>query len=150
MKCIKCNKEIINGSNFCEFCGAKQELIIKDKFCVNCGTNITDKKYCSNCGCVSEMGNTVLLTVSRRKRTLGFAVSFNVFVDGINIGKLKNNSSLSYNLSIGSHKVIIDSIEKNTEVLLDIKENTNNVEIVVEAKMGIIAATARLLDVIYK
>lgn len=177
MKCLNCSKEINDNSNFCEFCGSKVEKIVpKSLFCTNCGNKLDGGNFCSCCGMkvsnnqieneVNNISNenvitnnqvinnnsdkNIILNVTRQKKTMGFAVSFTVHVDGVVIGKLKNGMTLTTNIKPGHHVVNIESVEKNTIQEIDVNENTNSVEIVVVAKMGIIAANASLVDVIYK
>lgn len=48
MNCQKCGKEIDQGSNFCKYCGAKQEQML---VCPNCQAELTpDSAFCSKCG----------------------------------------------------------------------------------------------------
>ena len=157
MKCLNCNNEINENSNFCEYCGTKIEKQINN-YCSNCGSLLNSGNFCSSCGTkinnnltiYNQTTNNHLLTVTRQKKTLGFAVSFTVHVDGNIIGKLKNGESLSCSLNPGKHVVNIESVEKNTIEEIIINDNTNSVEIIVVAKMGIIAANAKIVDVIYK
>lgn len=58
MKCIKCGKNIIDGSKFCQFCGApvEQEKQINNAnknyvVCPVCGAEIRkENSFCTNCG----------------------------------------------------------------------------------------------------
>ncbi len=46
--CPKCNKELADGTKFCDACG---EQIPEAVFCPNCGTQTTsDTAFCPNCG----------------------------------------------------------------------------------------------------
>lgn len=125
-------------------------------FCTNCGKKV-DGNFCTNCGTKVESNEEVNiesgnipLTVTRPKSMVGMAISFTVYVDGKDIGKLKNNTSLNCNVSVGEHTVIIKSLEKEVIQNVLIKEDTNSVELIVGIKMGIIAGRAVLKDVIYK
>ncbi len=47
MKCFKCDKEIPEGSKFCNHCGCETVMI-----CPACGKKIPDgSKFCNHCGC---------------------------------------------------------------------------------------------------
>lgn len=47
MNCCNCNKEIPDGSEFCNFCGSKQE---EKLFCNNCGRELPiDSEFCQYC-----------------------------------------------------------------------------------------------------
>lgn len=46
MYCVSCQKEISDGSKFCNYCGSKQDLI-----CDGCGANLSsDSIFCNQCG----------------------------------------------------------------------------------------------------
>lgn len=48
MKCDHCNKEIPDGSEYCSYCGSKQE---ERTYCHKCGNLIlTDSEFCQYCG----------------------------------------------------------------------------------------------------
>lgn len=195
MKCLNCNNEINDNSNFCEFCGYKVEKNIpKNLFCTNCGNKLDGGNFCSSCGmkvndnqlstsisdyqssnisndnvlvnelniensidneqAINEANDSnnkkIVLNVIREKKTMGFAVPFTVHVDGNVIGKLKNGCTISCNINQGKHVVNIESVEKNTIQEIIVNDNTNSVEIRVVAKMGFVAATAKIIDIIYK
>lgn len=53
MRCVKCNRELEEGSRFCEHCGAPQPLSpMSDRvFCPNCGKEIpAGSRFCASCG----------------------------------------------------------------------------------------------------
>lgn len=177
MKCIKCYKEINDNSNFCEYCGNKVEKNI-NIFCINCGNKLDGGNFCSSCGMKvsksaivnnyninsnKEMNNngevvnetinnnkSIILNITRQKKNIGFAVPFTVHVDDVVIGKLKNDNTISCNIKPGHYVVNIESVEKNTIQEIDVNENMSSVEIIVVAKIGFVAATAKIVDVIYK
>lgn len=113
-------------------------------FCTNCGSKLNGKK-CPICD-----GKKIPLTVTRPKSMVGMAISFTVYVDGKDIGKLKNNTSLSCDVTVGAHTVIIKSLEKDLVQNILVKEDTNSVEMIAGVKMGFLAGRANLKDVIYK
>ena len=119
-------------------------------FCTNCGKEV-NSNFCTNCG-TKVGGNTgsVTLSVVRPKSMVGVAVAFTVYVDGTNIGKLKNNTTLTYDVTPGEHTIIIKSLEKEVKQNILVQENTNSVEVVVGIKMGLIAGRAVLKEVNYK
>ena len=48
MKCVNCSRELPEGSDFCPYCGSKQEEKI---FCNKCGRELPpDSDYCQFCG----------------------------------------------------------------------------------------------------
>lgn len=120
-------------------------------FCTNCGKEV-NAKFCTNCGTKVEVesGKTVPLTITRPKSMVGMAISFTVYVDGKDIGKLKNNTSLNCNVTVGEHNVIVKSIEKELIQNILVKEDTNSVEVIVAIGMGFVAGRPVLKNVIYK
>ncbi len=51
--CVKCGKPLLQGANFCGYCGtpiAKEPA--QKRYCVECGTELQpDLLFCPNCGC---------------------------------------------------------------------------------------------------
>ena len=123
-------------------------------FCTNCGKEV-DGNFCTSCGAkvesnVESSGKTVPLTITRPKSMVGMAISFTVYVDGKDIGKLKNNTSLNCNVTVGDHNIIVKSLEKEVNQNILVNDDTNSVEVIVGIKMGLVAGRAVLKDVIYK
>ena len=121
-------------------------------FCPNCGKEIEKGNFCPNCGNKVEgndNGRRVPLTITRNKRVMGFAISFPIFVDDVEIGKLGNGKSLSYEVSEGVHVVRFKCVEKDIEQEITVNSSTNSVEIICQLKMGLVAGIAQILDVKY-
>lgn len=116
--------------------------------CTNCNKEVEDNKnFCPSCG--SKLGDYTLI-VTRKKKTMGFAIPFPIYVDGNKIGDLKNGQSITYNLTKGEHKVLIKSVEKdiNQEIILDDEHKT--VEISLYGTMGLLAVRPVLKNIEYK
>ena len=60
----------------------------------------------------------VPLTITREKRFMGWAIPFSVFVDGVKVGDIKNGKSLSCQVGLGSHVVLVKCVEKDVEDVL--------------------------------
>ena len=117
-------------------------------FCTNCGNKIEENsKFCTNCGTKIQIDKLIPIIVTREKKAVGMAISFTVYVDGKNIGKIKNNSSLTCNVSVGKHQVIIKSLEKDTIQDIEVSESTNSVEIIITVKMGILSGKAGIKEI---
>ena len=57
---------------------------------------------------VSQMNNQVgQLTIIRDKNFVGMAIAFKIFVDGVEVGKLKNGETVTYPIYYGQHRVEI-------------------------------------------
>ena len=116
--------------------------------CPNCNSKVEkNKSFCPSCG--EKLGEYTLI-VTRTKKAMGFAIPFPIYVDGIKVGDVKNGESITYKLTEGKHMVSINSVETNLEqgIILDNEHKT--VEIIFQAKMGIIAAKPKLINIIYK
>lgn len=53
MRCVKCNRELTEGSRFCEYCGAPQPSspMPNRVFCPNCGKELpAGGRFCVSCG----------------------------------------------------------------------------------------------------
>jgi len=120
--------------------------------CPNCGKEISKGKFCPECGTKIENSNSsnkITLTVTRKKKVMGFAIPFSVYVDDEKIGSLGNGKSLTYEVGEGTHKVIFKCVEKDVIQEINITSVTQSVEVTCQAKMGLAAAVAQVLDVKY-
>lgn len=121
--------------------------------CLNCGCKIDlGAKFCPFCGSptkLSDEENTGKLTIIREKKTMAFAISFEVYVDNSRLGSLKNNSELSCDLPFGEHEVIVKSIEKDVLQNITLNENQKNAEIHIVPKMGLISANPHIKEIKY-
>ena len=123
---------------FCPECGKE---LNKGKFCPECGTKIENKS--------SNNGNMITLTVTRKKRVIGCAIPFSVYVDDVKIGNLGNGKSLTCEVGEGVHTVMFKCVEKNVTQEVNVTSETNSVEVTCRATMGLAAAVAQVLDVKY-
>lgn len=150
-KCPTCNAELEVGSLFCAECGAKIENSTKKKTTkkeVKEDKKET-KKIKENEECKSENVHTATLTVSRKKSFKGCAVPFHVLLDGVKVGDLKNGASVTCEVEEGIHKVTISTIDKDTDQPIEVTKERNSIEILTVAKMGLVAAKADIVDIIF-
>lgn len=94
--------------------------------------------------------NNKEIIITREKKLMGFAVPFPVFVDDVKVGDLKNGKSITVNVGIGRHKVVFKCVEKEVVQEVEIKEENQRVSIVCVAKMGFVAAIAKIKEVTYQ
>ena len=144
MKCLNCNREFGTARDTCPFCGAdmaSQEIEKKQE------ENVVDNPV-SNTN--ENNGDLIPLTISRESKVMGFAVSFNVFVDGVNLGALKNGKSLTCQVGQGVHEILIKCVEKDVKQTITVLRSNHSVEIITYAKIGLLAAVAEIKDIIYK
>ena len=143
MKCLKCNREFNTDVQYCPFCGDKiSEQSSNNKINANDSTNLSPN--------LVNNDKLIPLTIFREKRIMGFALSFNVFVDGVNLGSLKNGKSLTCQVGIGSHEILIKCVEKDVKQSINVLANNHSIEIITYARIGILAAVAEIKDIIYK
>lgn len=121
----------------CPGCGCKLEL--EAKFCPYCGRDTL----------LNNENNIGKLTIIREKKTMGFAITFEVYIDDGKLGTLKNNSSLSCDLPFGEHKILFKSTEKDVVQNINLNKNQKSAEIHIIPKMGIIAAKPYIKEIKY-
>lgn len=122
--------------------------------CLSCGCKIDlSSKFCPYCGSptkLSDENSIGKLIIIREKKTIGFAIPFEVYVNDSKLGTLKNNSSLSCDLSLGEHEIIFKSTEKDVVQNINLNESQRTAEIHVIPKIGLIAAKPYIKEIIYK
>ena len=115
--------------------------------CSNCNKEVEDNKnFCPNCG--NKLGEYIL-KVTRKKKAMGFAIPFPVFVDNNKIGDISNGKTITYNLIKGTHIVSINSVERKLEKEITLDEEHKEVEIIFAAQMGLLAANPYLIEIKY-
>lgn len=151
-KCPNCNAELEVGSLFCTECGAKIEKSTKKKTTKK-ETKEEKKETKKNKEkeeSKSETVHTATLIVSRKKSIKGCAIPFHVLLDGVKVGDLKNGTSVTCEVEEGIHKVTISTIDKDTDQPIEVTKDRNSIEIFTVAKMGLVAAKADIVDIIFK
>lgn len=161
MKCYSCNREFNTDRDYCPFCGEKIEENIQ-KSVVNTtednnsntsvGASTNPQQFYNTPLSANPVNNNGLvpLQITREKRFMGWAIPFSVFVDGVKVGDLKNGTSLSCQVGLGSHDVLIKCVEKDVHQNIMVTASHQSVEVVARAKMGLLAAVAKITNVIYK
>ena len=123
-------------------------------FCPNCGKEVNKGKFCPECGNSIEINNNnntgdVKIIVTRQKKIMGCAIPFSVYVDNAKIGSLANGKSLYCEVGEGTHTVIFRCVEKDVVQEVNVTSETNSVEVICKARMGLAAAVAKVLEVKY-
>lgn len=117
--------------------------------CKNCGyTLFENEQYCRNCGnhisvqntqinyqqqnnytnlSISNNSNKCKLTLRRKKAFVASLVAFEIYIDNVKVGKIKNGQTIEVEITIGNHEI---SINKNTPVSIVINKDTT-VDVVV-------------------
>ena len=117
--------------------------------CSNCGGKLeTGDKFCTQCGTVVQQSNNTnitsgaigKITITRLKKMIGALISFTVYIDGTELGALKNNTTLIATPSLGKHIIKIRSTEKDVVQEIELTDEKKEVEIIIVPKMGLIAA----------
>lgn len=122
-------------------------------YCLGCGCKIElGAKFCPHCGKPTPLGTsdtTGKINIVRENKVFGFAIPFEVYVDGSFLGTLKNGTTLSCNVTLGTHEVVLKSTEK--DVVQDVLLNENQKEVTLEIvpTMGLIAAKPSIKNIQY-
>lgn len=114
-------------------------------FCTECGSALNEAGVCEAC----EKNKSKKIIVTREKKVMGFAISFPVYIDGVQLGSLGNGKSLEMNVAPGKHVVEFRCVEKTITQEVTLNEN-DSVEVTCKASMGLIAAIASITNVEYK
>ena len=123
-------------------------------FCPNCGKELKKGKFCPECGSSIEINNSnntgdVKIIVTRKKKMIGCAIPFSVYVDDVKIGSLGNGKSLTCEVGEGIHTVKFKCVEKDVIQEVNITSDIKSVEVTCRARMGLAAAVAQVLEVKY-
>lgn len=120
--------------------------------CLGCGCKLEiGSKFCPHCGreTILASGEVGTIKIVREKKTMGFAVSFDVFVDDEKVGSLANGRSLSFDVPIGSHDIKLELLNSTTHQVVELSSEKRNVLITVIPKMGLLAARPYVKSVNY-
>lgn len=160
MKCLSCNREFNTDRDYCPFCGEKigesNSVSSVSATPVNNNVNSLPNNSVPNTPVSSMVSNNpinnrlVPLTITREKKFMGWAIPFSVFVDNVKVGEINNGKSLSCQVSVGSHIVLIKCIEKDVTQNIMVNDNHHSVEVTIKAGMGLLAAVAKITNVVYK
>jgi len=122
-------------------------------YCLNCGCKVElDSKFCGNCGSPTELGKSSVtgkINVIRESKVFAFAISFDVYIDDLLLGRLSNGKSLSCNVALGNHEIILKSTEKDVIQGVRLTENQKEVTLEIIPKMGLIAARPHIKNIKY-
>lgn len=122
--------------------------------CLKCGIKLNlDAKFCPECGeptPLTDDNKTGNINIIREKKLFAFAIPFSVYIDDTLIGELKNGTTLSTNIAIGSHKLLLKSTEKDVIQDIILTEDKKEANIYIIPKMGLIAARPHIKEIVYK
>ena len=113
-------------------------------YCLKCGVKLgLDAKYCTSCGSPTSLSDETKIgkiNVIREKKVFGFAIPFTVYIDDTLLGKLTNGTTLSTNIGLGTHEIVLKSTEDDVVSEIILTEDKKEVNIYIIPKMGLIAA----------
>lgn len=86
-----------------------------------------------------NMNNMVIgsVTISRPKSVFGCALNYNVYIDNIYMGKIKNGETVQYNIGFGQHIIEIQHGTNKGKTNFIISENQRNLVLKASLKLGI-------------
>ncbi len=121
--------------------------------CPNCGNNCPDQTvFCSHCGCplvhqtpsIQNFGN---ITIIRPSKFLGCAVNYKIYIDGVLVGKIPNNNTMSYPVCYGYHNLQIYCGMGSGQTQVLITPENPNVSFHCPMHMGLFSNTIDILPV---
>lgn len=123
-------------------------------YCLKCGVKLgLDAKYCTSCGNPTSLsGDNKIgkINVIREKKMFGFKIPFTVYIDDTLLGTLRNGTTLSTNIGLGTHEVVLKSIEDDVVSEIRLTEDKKEVNIYIIPKMGLIVAKPYIREIEYK
>ena len=78
------------------------------------------------------------------------AIPFTVYVDDTLLGTLKNGTTLSTNIGLGNHELVLKSTESDVVSEIRLTEDKKEVNVYIIPKMGLIAAKPYIREIEYK
>jgi hypothetical protein len=90
------------------------------------------------------------INLIRKKSFVGCVIPFTIIVDGTVLGKLKNNTTLSFDLSFGQHQVTLKSTGKGVDQVIALSQNQMICDIKISPKFGLITAVPKVTEVTYR
>lgn len=121
--------------------------------CLGCGCKLEiGAKFCPHCGKETALasGEVGTIKIVREKKTMGFAVSFDVFIDDEKVGVLANGSELTFDVPVGSHDIRLELLNSVTNQEVKLSSEKKNAIITVIPKMGLVAARPFVKNIEYK
>ena len=97
-----------------------------------------------------DMENKVTISIYRERKAIGFDSSIRIFLDGQQLGSLKNGEELNYTLEYGRHKIEAKMNDKSISEEVNVNSSNNGVEVVVTAKAGMFSAKPHIKAIIYR
>lgn len=120
-------------------------------YCLKCGVKLDlDSKFCTNCGNPTSLSDETKIgkiNVIREKKMFGFAIPFTVYIDDTLLGKLTNGTTLSTNIGLGTHEIVLKSTESDVVSEIILTEDKKEVNIYIIPKMGLIAAKPYIKEI---
>lgn len=90
------------------------------------------------------------IKVTRLNKVFGFAITFRVFVDGEELGRVGNGKTIECTVKeAGEHTVTIKSVEEDFNQIVTLNDNQNEVEIFFSVSMGLIAGRPNVKEIKY-
>ena len=106
-------------------------------FCSNCGTKLNENGICDNCS-KSSNGKMINVVINRVSSFVGCAVTYKVYVDGNEIGKLANGGSITISLPAGTHQFAFDMWSASNAHEVVIPDNCSSFIVDTKLKMGLL------------
>ena len=96
-----------------------------------------------------DMENKIILTIKSEK-SIGFRNEIRIYVDTVQLGSLRNDEELNYNLEYGRHKIEAKVNNKTTMVEINVNSSNNGVEVIISPKSGLFNSKPKIKAVNYR
>lgn len=123
-------------------------------YCQNCGAKISENQnFCASCGIsvstsiTSEVNKIGSITFHRVSRFVGCIIDFDVYINGQNMGILKNGGDLKVKLPIGKYKVTFSLWSGTNTQEIEITNDMPNIYAEVKLKMGFLVNKPKIIKI---
>lgn len=92
-------------------------------FCPKCGKELNDyDKFCGGCGTtISPSRTSYKLILTRPKNYVGCLISYDIYIDYVKVGKIKNGETIEFDISVGNHVISVNNANAvNINVTADV------------------------------
>ena len=84
------------------------------------------------------------ITFNRSNSIMGFALVFNVFIDGNKVGTIKRGQTVKFDVPYGNHQIVLKSGLAKVESMIQVGDNSRNFVFNCSVKMGFLQGGIKL------
>ncbi len=124
MNCKKCGSPILENEQYCRNCGESVLTLENQNNNVQQVNNINNSVVNGTnmqTNINNNISSTYKLILRRKKAFAGWAATFDIYIDNVLVGKVKNGQTIELEVSSGVHQI---SVNQNNPINITINGNT--------------------------